>query len=139
MMTLLLERAVPFLGPPLLTPWSHHPLRRSRRPKEPARPSSEQTNLGWCLGNLWKRAWGPGRSQLSLSTSHLQVSPCLRCFTCVFSVIHKLLIPFRGWLINNEPKFLSLLVNSPCSKETGSGIGSSKETGRVEIVRMVVT
>lgn len=38
-------------------------------------------------------------------------------------MIHKLLILFRVWLINNEPKFLSLLVNSPCSKATGSGIG----------------
>lgn len=97
LMTLLGERAVASLGPPLLTPWSHHPLQRSRRPKEPARPSSEQTNLGWCLGNLWKRAWGPGRSQLGLSTSHLQVSPCLRCFISLFRAIHKLFVLFRDW------------------------------------------
>lgn len=86
-MTLLGERAASFLGPPLLTPWSHQPLRRSRRPKEPARPPSEQAKLSWCLRNLWKRAWGQGRPQLGPSPHHLQAVSLLEmtvsCLLCI--------------------------------------------------------
>lgn len=124
LMTLLVERAVLSLGHPLLTPWSHHSLQRSRRPKEPTRPPSERANLGWCLGNLWKRAWGLGGPQLSPSTGHLQVSPGLKCFTCVPGRPHTVSPPvlFRHWLINDESKFLGLLVNSPCNRTAGSPI-----------------
>lgn len=125
-MTLFLEGAVLSLGPSLQTPWSHHPLPRSRRPKGPARPPSEWANLGWCPGNLWKRPWGPGGPQLSPSTSHLQVSPGLKCFTCVHRrPTGNLIVLFRDWLINNELIFLGQ-VNSPCNSTAGSVI---KECG----------
>lgn len=42
-------------------------------------------------------------------------------------MIHKLLVLFRDRLVNNEPIFLGLLVNSPCSKKTGSGIGKCRD------------
>lgn len=131
LMPLLGERVVPSLGPALLPPWSHRPPRGSRRPKEPARPSSEQTGLGWRLGNPWKGAWGPGRPALRLGARHPQVSPCLRCFTSAF---------FGGF--------------ANCYSETGertvnrnswacqSVLGARKlggVQGSVEIVRMALT
>ena len=117
LMTLFPEGAVLSLGPSLLTPWSHHPL-----PRGPAPAPSEWANLGWCPGNLRKRPWGWGGPQLSPSASHLQVSPGLKCFTCVHG---DLLVLFRDWLINNESIFLGQ-VNSPCKSTAGSVI---KECG----------
>lgn len=102
LMITLVERTVSPLGSPLLTPWRHHLLQRSRRPKEPARLPSEQAKLGWYLRKLPKKAWGQRRSQLHPSTSCHQVSLCLSCLDLFLgdSTTIDPLLPLRHLLIN---------------------------------------